>query len=114
MSNGTEASTAEAIAAPPAGIGFFEKRLTAWVALCIGAGLLLGNTPTYTEATLTIRALLSAAFIRIDSRNRKRPLIRIENRKAMEFPENRDIPIRDGQSRGPLKFGNVRRRAVFF
>jgi arsenite transporter len=28
---------------PPAGIGFFEKWLSIWVALCIGAGLLLGN-----------------------------------------------------------------------
>ena len=43
MSNGTYARTAEAIAAPPAGIGFFEKWLSVWVALCIGAGLLLGN-----------------------------------------------------------------------
>ena len=29
--------------APPAGIGFFEKWLSLWVALCIGAGLALGN-----------------------------------------------------------------------
>ncbi|MDJ0654742.1 MAG: ACR3 family arsenite efflux transporter [Xanthomonadales bacterium] len=27
----------------PAGIGFFEKWLSVWVALCIGAGILLGN-----------------------------------------------------------------------
>jgi len=43
MSNDTYAPTAEAIAAAPAGIGFFEKWLSVWVALCIGAGLLLGN-----------------------------------------------------------------------
>ncbi len=30
-------------AAPPAGIGFFEKWLSVWVALCILAGLALGN-----------------------------------------------------------------------
>ncbi len=29
--------------ADPGGIGFFEKWLSLWVALCIGAGLLLGN-----------------------------------------------------------------------
>src|SRR3546814_8782959 len=29
--------------APPAGIGFFEKWLSVWVALCIVAGLALGN-----------------------------------------------------------------------
>ena len=29
--------------APPAGIGFFEKWLSLWVALCIAAGLALGN-----------------------------------------------------------------------
>ena len=33
----TEAETA------PGGIGFFEKWLSVWVALCIGAGILLGN-----------------------------------------------------------------------
>lgn len=43
MSQDTYATKAEAIAAPPAGIGFFEKWLSVWVALCIGAGLLLGN-----------------------------------------------------------------------
>ena len=43
MSQDTYATTAEAIAAPPAGIGFFEKWLSVWVALAIGAGLLLGN-----------------------------------------------------------------------
>ena len=43
MSQDTYATTAEAIAAPPAGIGFFEKWLSVWVALCIAAGLLLGN-----------------------------------------------------------------------
>jgi len=36
--------TAAAGAAPaPGGIGFFEKWLSVWVALCIGAGLVLGN-----------------------------------------------------------------------
>ena len=40
----SHAPTAEAVAAPPAGIGFFEKWLSVWVAICIGAGLLLGNT----------------------------------------------------------------------
>nr|MCH9672021.1 arsenical-resistance protein [Gammaproteobacteria bacterium] len=29
--------------APPAGIGFFEKWLSVWVALCIAAGIALGN-----------------------------------------------------------------------
>src|SRR3546814_18224688 len=29
--------------APPAGIGFFEKWLSVWVALCIVAGLALGH-----------------------------------------------------------------------
>src|SRR3989337_2854640 len=31
------------ILAAPAAIGFFEKWLSIWVALCIGAGLALGN-----------------------------------------------------------------------
>src|SRR5699024_2957882 len=44
MSHDTYAPTADAIASPPVGIGFFEKWLSVWVALCIGAGLLLGNT----------------------------------------------------------------------
>ncbi len=37
----TETATADAPA--PGGIGFFEKWLSVWVALCITAGLLLGN-----------------------------------------------------------------------
>jgi ACR3 family arsenite transporter len=43
MMRETARGAAEAIAAPPAGIGFFEKWLSAWVALCIVAGLALGN-----------------------------------------------------------------------
>lgn len=35
-------SSAETLVAP-AGIGFFEKWLSVWIALCIGAGLALGN-----------------------------------------------------------------------
>jgi hypothetical protein len=49
--------------------------------------------PTYTEATLTTRALLSATLIWMDSRGLKRPLVWIENCRALEFPENRDILI---------------------
>jgi len=32
-----------AATAPPAGIGFFEKWLSVWVAICMAAGILLGN-----------------------------------------------------------------------
>ncbi len=42
MSDETYAPTAEAIAAPPAGIGLFEKWLSVWVALCIAVGIALG------------------------------------------------------------------------
>ncbi len=35
--------SAESLAAPADGIGFFEKWLSVWVALCIGGGLALGN-----------------------------------------------------------------------
>ena len=35
--------SAPADIAPPAGIGFFEKYLSVWVALCIGAGIALGT-----------------------------------------------------------------------
>jgi hypothetical protein len=38
----TATDAAEAVA-PPGGIGIFEKWLSVWVALAIGAGLLLGN-----------------------------------------------------------------------
>lgn len=55
MRNDAYASTAEAIAAPPAGIGFFEKWLSVWVALCIAVGLLLGNVvPSLFEALAAI------------------------------------------------------------
>ena len=43
MKSDAYALTADAIAAPPAGIGFFEKWLSVWVAICIAAGLLLGS-----------------------------------------------------------------------
>jgi ACR3 family arsenite transporter len=43
VSDGTCAPLAESVAARLAGIGVFEKWLSVWVALCIGAGLLLGN-----------------------------------------------------------------------
>ena len=37
--------------APAGGIGFFEKWLSVWVALCIAVGLLLGNVfPSLFEA----------------------------------------------------------------
>ncbi|MBT6276318.1 MAG: arsenical-resistance protein, partial [Chromatiales bacterium] len=36
-------NTAETADSPAGGIGFFEKWLSVWVALCIGAGLILGN-----------------------------------------------------------------------
>ena len=36
-------AAAETLARPAAGIGFFEKWLSVWVALCIGAGLVLGS-----------------------------------------------------------------------
>jgi ACR3 family arsenite transporter len=42
MTHDRLAPAAEALAAP-AGIGFFEKWLSIWVALCIGVGLVLGN-----------------------------------------------------------------------
>ncbi|HET8726025.1 MAG TPA: ACR3 family arsenite efflux transporter [Alphaproteobacteria bacterium] len=42
MTDGTFAPAAETMA-PPAGIGFFDKWLSVWVALCITAGLTLGN-----------------------------------------------------------------------
>lgn len=42
MTHETFTPAAETIA-PPAGIGFFEKWLSIWVALCILAGLALGN-----------------------------------------------------------------------
>jgi ACR3 family arsenite transporter len=42
MTHDRLAPAAEALAAP-AGIGFFEKWLSVWVALCIGVGLVLGN-----------------------------------------------------------------------
>ena len=41
--NDSSARIAGAAAAPPAGIGFFEKWLSVWVALCIAAGIALGN-----------------------------------------------------------------------
>ena len=43
MTHGSAAPAAEDLARPAAGIGFFEKWLSVWVALCIGAGLLLGS-----------------------------------------------------------------------
>lgn len=43
MMQETFTPSAEFLAAPAAGIGFFEKWLSVWVALCIGAGLALGN-----------------------------------------------------------------------
>lgn len=39
----TVASPAASVAAAPGGISSFEKWLSVWVALCIGAGLVLGN-----------------------------------------------------------------------
>jgi ACR3 family arsenite transporter len=36
------ASAAPAVSAPPSALGFFERYLTVWVALCIAAGILLG------------------------------------------------------------------------
>jgi ACR3 family arsenite transporter len=42
MTHDRLAPAAEALATP-AGIGFFEKWLSVWVALCIGVGLVLGN-----------------------------------------------------------------------
>jgi ACR3 family arsenite transporter len=42
MTHATSAPAAEALA-DPAGIGFFEKWLSVWVALCIAAGLALGS-----------------------------------------------------------------------
>src|SRR3546814_12541728 len=42
MTHEAVAQAAE-FAAPAAGIGFFEKWLSVWVALCIVAGLALGN-----------------------------------------------------------------------
>lgn len=36
-------SDAAAVPAPPAGIGFFEKWLSVWVAICMVAGVALGN-----------------------------------------------------------------------
>jgi ACR3 family arsenite transporter len=42
MTHDRLAPAAEALATP-AGIGFFEKWLSIWVALCIGVGLVLGN-----------------------------------------------------------------------
>lgn len=43
MVHETFTPSAESLATPAAGIGFFEKWLSVWVALCIGAGLALGN-----------------------------------------------------------------------
>jgi arsenite transporter len=43
MNQGSSTAAAAASSAPPAGIGFFEKWLSVWVALCIVAGLALGN-----------------------------------------------------------------------
>ena len=43
MTHGHGTTAAETLARPAAGIGFFEKWLSVWVALCIGAGLLLGS-----------------------------------------------------------------------
>jgi arsenite transporter len=43
MTRETVFPAAEAVAAPAGGIGFFEKWLSAWVGLCIIAGLALGN-----------------------------------------------------------------------
>jgi ACR3 family arsenite transporter len=42
VSGAAPSRPAEALAAP-AGIGFFEKWLSVWVALCIASGLALGN-----------------------------------------------------------------------
>ena len=39
----SEATAASAELAPPGGIGVFEKWLSVWVALCIVAGVALGN-----------------------------------------------------------------------
>ncbi|MGH8195240.1 MAG: ACR3 family arsenite efflux transporter [Woeseiaceae bacterium] len=43
MTAETVASAAASVAAAPGGISSFEKWLSVWVALCIGAGLVLGN-----------------------------------------------------------------------
>jgi ACR3 family arsenite transporter len=47
-----QATTAGRLAAPAPRIGFFEKWLSAWVALCIAAGLTLGNLFPAAFATL--------------------------------------------------------------
>jgi ACR3 family arsenite transporter len=47
-----QTTTAGRLAAPAPRIGFFEKWLSAWVALCIAAGLTLGNLFPAAFATL--------------------------------------------------------------
>ncbi|SIT73626.1 ACR3 family arsenite efflux transporter [Pontibaca methylaminivorans] len=63
MSNGIYAQTAEAITASPAGIGFFEKWLSVWVALCIAAGLLLGNLMPGVFETLAALEIASVNLV---------------------------------------------------
>jgi len=55
--------SAESLAAPAAGIGFFEKWLSVWVALCIIAGLALGNLFPGVFETLASWEYASVNFI---------------------------------------------------
>lgn len=54
---------AVAAAIPPAGIGFFEKWLSVWVAICMVAGILLGNLAPGLVATLAAMEYASVNLI---------------------------------------------------
>lgn len=63
MMQETFTPSAGSLAAPAAEIGFFEKWLSVWVALCIGAGLVLGNLFPGAFQTLAAWEYASVNFV---------------------------------------------------
>lgn len=63
MMQETFTPSADSVAGPAAGIGFFEKWLSVWVALCIGAGVALGKLYPGVFATLAAWKYASVNFV---------------------------------------------------